>query len=98
MPSIRGALTSACWIVFAFFALSASGMAGDLDVPLLVLVGFVALAVLWTVAAKGWHVANVTYSTVRSPRPTRGSDSDGQRQGVTVRRAAGATACRPPNV
>jgi hypothetical protein len=57
MPSTRGALTSACWIVFAFFALSASGMAGDMDVPLLVLVGFVALAVLWTVAAKRWHVA-----------------------------------------
>ena len=74
MPSTRGALTSACWIVFAFFALSASGMAGDMDVPLLVLVGFVALAVLWTVAAKRWHVAIVT--PIGIPRSLAASASD----------------------
>ena len=82
MPSTRGALTWACWIVFAFFALSASGMAGDMDVPLLVLVGFVALAVLWTVAAKRWHGARVTPAGIPPcDRRVRraGSDSDGQR-------------------
>jgi hypothetical protein len=56
----RATLTSACSVVFAFFALSASGMVGDPDVPLLVLVGLVALAVLSTLAAKRWHVGGMT--------------------------------------
>jgi hypothetical protein len=60
-------------MVLAFFALSASGMAGDLDVPLLVLVGFVALAVLWTVAAKRWHGASVTPAGI--PRAIAASDA-----------------------
>jgi hypothetical protein len=60
MPFTRATLTSACSVVFAFFALSASGMVGDPDVPLLVLVGLVALAALGTVAAKRWHVVGMT--------------------------------------
>jgi hypothetical protein len=60
MPFTRATLTSACSVVFAFFALSASGMVGDPDVPLLVLVGLVALAVLSTLAAKRWHVGGMT--------------------------------------
>jgi hypothetical protein len=60
MPFTRATLTSACCVVFAFFALSASGMVGDPDVPLLVLVGLVAMAVLGTVAAKRWHVVGMT--------------------------------------
>ncbi len=67
MPSTRGALTSACWILFAFFALSALGIAGDLDVPLLVLVGFVALAIVWTIAAKRRRVAVGTPIGVQPP-------------------------------
>jgi hypothetical protein len=60
MPFTRATLTSVCCVVFAFFAVSASGMAGDPDVPLLVLVGLVALAVLSTLAAKRWHVGGMT--------------------------------------
>ena len=60
MPFTRASLTSACCVVLAFFALSVSGMAGDPDVPLLVLVGLVAMAVLGIVAAKRWHVVGMT--------------------------------------
>jgi hypothetical protein len=73
MPFTYGALTSVCWVVFAFFALSASGLVGDPDVPLLVLVGLVALAVLWTVAAKRWHVAAVMPTAI--PRRLAASDA-----------------------
>ena len=62
MPFTRATLTSVCCVVFAFFAVSASGMVGDPDVPLLVLVGLVALAVLSTLAAKRWHVGGMTPS------------------------------------
>ena len=60
LPFTRATLTSACCVVFAFFGLSASGMVGDPDVPLLVLVGLVALAALATVAAKRWHIVGMT--------------------------------------
>ena len=60
MPLSRATLPSASCIVFAFFALSASGMAGEPDVPLLVLVGLVALAALAAVAAKRWHIVDIT--------------------------------------
>jgi hypothetical protein len=73
MPFTRGALTSASLVVLAFFAVSASGIVGDPDVPLLVLVGLVGLAVLWTVAAKRWHVAGVT--PTRGPRRLAASDA-----------------------
>ena len=60
MPFTRASLTSACCVVLAFFALSASGMVGDPDVPLLVLVGLAALAALAAVAAKRWHIVGMT--------------------------------------
>jgi hypothetical protein len=60
MQFTRASLTSACCVVLTFFALSASGMVGDPDVPLLVLVGLVAMAVLGIVAAKRWHVVGMT--------------------------------------
>jgi hypothetical protein len=60
MPFTRGTLTSICCVVLAFFAVSASGMVGDPDVPLLVLVGLVALALLSTFAAKRWHLGRMT--------------------------------------
>jgi hypothetical protein len=60
MPFTRASLTSACCVVLAFFALSSSGMVGDPDVPLLVFVGLVAMAVLGIVAAKWWHVVGMT--------------------------------------
>jgi hypothetical protein len=73
MPFTRATLTSACWVVFAFFALSASGMVGEPDVPLLVLVGLVALAVLSTLAAKRWHVGGMT--PIGAARPLDASDA-----------------------
>ena len=59
-PITRHTLTSVCCIVFAFFGVSASGVFGDPDVPLLVLVGLVALAVFSTLAAKRWHLGLTT--------------------------------------
>ena len=60
MPSPRDTLTSVGCIVFGVFALSASGLVGSPDLPLLALVGLATLAVLWAVAAKRWYVAAVT--------------------------------------
>ncbi len=60
MPFTRATLTSACWVVFAFFALSASGMVGEPDVPLLVLVSLVAMAAVGIAAARRWHVVALT--------------------------------------
>lgn len=71
MPFTRATRTSACSVVFAFFALSASGMVGDPDVPLLVLVGLAAMGLLATVAAKRWHVVGGLARHVSSTRPTR---------------------------
>jgi hypothetical protein len=76
MPPIGATLTSTCCVVFAFFALSASGMFGDPDVPLLVLVGLVAAAVVWTLAAKRRHVTRLTLA--RSPHQVAVSDAQDQ--------------------
>ena len=60
MPSTRATLTSACYVVFSFLALSASGIVGDPDLPLLALVGLVAMAALGIAAARRWHVVALT--------------------------------------
>ena len=73
MPSTRDPLTSASCVVFGVFALSASGLVGDPDVPLLVLVGLVALVVAWTFAAKRWHAVRATLS--RNPPDVVESDA-----------------------
>ena len=59
MPSPHDRLTSVGCILFGVFALSASGLVGSPDLPLLALVGLATLAVLWAVAAKRRHVAAV---------------------------------------
>ena len=59
MPSPHDRLTSVGCILVGVFALSASGLVGSPDLPLLALVGLATLAVLWAVAAKRWHVAAV---------------------------------------
>ncbi len=59
-PFTRATLPWASCSVFAFFALSASGIVGERDVPLLVLVGLVALAAVTAVAAKRWHIVDLT--------------------------------------
>jgi hypothetical protein len=60
MPSPHDRLTSVGCILFGVFALSASGLVGSPDLPLLALVGLVTVAIVWTLAAKRWHVARVT--------------------------------------
>ena len=62
MPSPHDRLTSVGCILFGVFALSASGLAGSPDLPLLALVGLATLAVLWAVAAKRWHLAGMTHT------------------------------------
>ncbi len=67
-PFTRATLTWASCSVFAFFALSASGIVGERDVPLLVLVGLVALAAVTAVAAKRWHLVDLTPTGVARQR------------------------------
>ncbi len=64
MPSPHDRLTSVGCILVGVFGLSASGLVGSPDLPLLALVGLVTLAILWAVAAKRWHVAGVALTRV----------------------------------
>jgi hypothetical protein len=73
MPCPRDTLTSVGCIFFGVFAISASGLVGNPDLPLLALVGLATLAVLWAVAAKRWHVAGVTLT--RASREVGRSDA-----------------------